>query len=74
MQVDALAGELVTEPLKRNLDLVCGKALAIEAATDIKTPLGRHLDLVIAKVERDTRDDKLLARCYDILAAARRCL
>lgn len=29
------------------------------------------LDQVIRKVERDTRDDKLLARCYDLLAAAR---
>ena len=74
LKVDSLASELILEPLKRNLDQVCGKALSRDVATDIKTPLGKHLDVVIQKVDRDTRDDKLLARCYDILSAARSSL
>ena len=74
MQVDVNASEAILEPMKRNLDTLVARAIAADATSDIKTPLSAKLDSVIAKVERDTRDDKLLARCDDTLSAARSAL
>ena len=63
--------ERLLDPLQRNIDQVLAQAVSPGATSDIKAPLAACLDRVICKVDRDTRDDKLLARCYDLLAAAR---
>jgi hypothetical protein len=74
LKVDVPLSELMLEPTKRNLDTICGRALSADATADVKTPLSAKLDKVIDKVDRNTRDDKLLAKLYDILVAARSAL